>query len=91
MKCSQSTASLVTIPGAVAAQVLGQETAVLSEGTLSLAVISQRTQGENVEPLLTLTVGKAAFPLFKTTAFGTLADDSRTYLFTPQVEGADKG
>ncbi|OJT03973.1 hypothetical protein TRAPUB_5302 [Trametes pubescens] len=88
---SQSTASLVTIPGAVAAQVLGQETTVLSEGTLSLAVISQRTQGENVEPLLTLTVGKAAFPLFKTTAFGTLADDSRTYLFTPQVEGADKG
>lgn len=44
-----------------------------------------------VEPLLTLTVGKAAFPLFKTTTFGTLADDSRTYLFTPQVEGADKG
>lgn len=88
--CRKNTASLVTIPGAVAAQVLGQETTILSEGALSLAVIS-RTDGESVEPLLTLTVGKAAFPLFKTTTFGTLADDSRTYLFTPQVEGAVKG
>ncbi|KAL1943550.1 hypothetical protein VTO73DRAFT_3995 [Trametes versicolor] len=87
---SKNTASLVTIPGAVAAQVLGQETTILSEGALSLAVIP-RTDGESVEPLLTLAVGKAAFPLFKTTTFGTLADDSRTYLFTPQVEGADKG
>ncbi|KAH9850995.1 hypothetical protein C2E23DRAFT_887020 [Lenzites betulinus] len=87
---SRSTDSLVTIPGAVAAQVLGEETTILSEGTLSLVVIPT-TEGTGAEPLVTLTVGHAAFPLHKTTTFGTLADDSRTYLFTPQVDGIDQG
>ncbi|KAI9059863.1 hypothetical protein FKP32DRAFT_1595878 [Trametes sanguinea] len=81
---------LVAIPGIVAAQVLGEETTVLSEGTLRLDVIPQQ-EGDEVKPLLTLTVGAATFPLFKTTTFGTLADDSRTYVFTPEVEGVNKG
>ncbi|KAI0643364.1 hypothetical protein C8Q79DRAFT_978510 [Trametes meyenii] len=87
---SQSLEALVTIPGVIAAQVLGEETSVLSEGPLSLVMLSKQ-EDEDENPLLTLTVGKAAFPLYKTTTFGTLADDSRTYLFVPQVEGADKG
>ena len=68
---------------------LGEETTILSEGTLSLVLIPQPEH--STEPVLTLTVGKAAFPLYKSTVFGTLADDSRTYVFTPDVEGVNKG
>ncbi|TFK85394.1 hypothetical protein K466DRAFT_494844, partial [Polyporus arcularius HHB13444] len=53
---------LITIPGVLAAQVLGEETTVLSEGTLSL-ILMPKSDHTN-EPVLTLTVGKAAFPLF---------------------------
>ena len=81
--------SLVDIPGCVAAQVLGEETTVLSEGTLSLVVMPK--SDKEAEPVLTLVVGKSAFPLYKSTVFGTLANDSRTYVFTPEVEGANKG
>ncbi|KAI0773132.1 senescence-associated protein-domain-containing protein [Trametes elegans] len=82
---SQTTKSLVSIPGVIAAQVVGDETSVLSEGTLSLDVIRQQSvEGQKAGPLLTLTVGTAAFPLYKTTTFGTLAENSRTYLFTPE-------
>ncbi|KAI0738201.1 hypothetical protein C8Q80DRAFT_1347854, partial [Daedaleopsis nitida] len=79
---------LVTIPGTVAAQVLGEETTILSEGLLSLVLMPK---SEEDGPLLTLTVGKSAFPLYKSTTFGTLDGDSRTYLFTPDVEGLNKG
>ena len=81
--------SLVDIPGCVAAQVLGEETTILSEGTLSLVVMPK--SDKEAEPVLTLVVGKSAFPLCKSTIFGTLANDSRTYVFTPEVEGANKG
>ncbi|KAI0824434.1 hypothetical protein BC628DRAFT_1322728 [Trametes gibbosa] len=87
---SLSAHPLVSIPGAVAAQLLGEETTILSHGTLSLVVIPNIADTD-LGPLLTLTVGQAAFPLLKTTTFGTLADDSRTYLFTPQVEGICQG
>ncbi len=88
--CSESgDQPLITIPGALAAQVLGEETTVLSEGTLSL-ILMPKSDHSN-DPVLTLTVGKAAFPLYKSTVFGTLADDSRTYVFTPEVEGVNKG
>ncbi|KAJ8454434.1 hypothetical protein ONZ51_g13026 [Trametes cubensis] len=83
--------SLVSIPGAVVAQILGEEKTILSEGRLSLDVIPQPATDDAVQPLLTLTVGHATFPLYKTTVFGTLADDSRTYLFQPEVQGVDKG
>ncbi|KAI0329468.1 hypothetical protein GY45DRAFT_862146 [Cubamyces sp. BRFM 1775] len=88
---SQTAESLVSIPGVVVAQILGEETTVLSQGRLSLDVIPQPAAGDAAQPLLTLTVGHATFPLYKTTVFGTLADDSRTYLFQPEVQGVDKG
>ena len=80
---------MVTIPGAVAAQVLGEETKVLSEGTLSLFLMPKSDKAN--EAIFTLTVGKSAFPLYKNTAFGTLADDSRTYVFTPEIDGVNQG
>ncbi|KAI0354450.1 hypothetical protein OH77DRAFT_1404967 [Trametes cingulata] len=64
---SPTTEPLVSIPGVIAAQVVGEETSVLSEGTLSLVVIpksEKHVEGQGGEPLLTLTVGKATFPLF---------------------------
>jgi len=42
-------------------------------------------------PVIMLSVGKAAFPLFKTTLFGTLADDERVYLFAPEMGGHMSG
>ncbi|OSC97157.1 hypothetical protein PYCCODRAFT_1448146 [Trametes coccinea BRFM310] len=81
---------LEALPCVFAAHVLGKGTTVLSEGTLHLDVIRQQ-EGDEVKPLLTLTVCAATFPLFKSTTFGTLAGESRTYVFTPEVEGANKG
>ena len=37
------------------------------------------------EQILTLTVGKAAFPLFRSTMFGTMDGDERVYLFQPKL------
>ncbi|KAL7278248.1 hypothetical protein ACG7TL_008224 [Trametes sanguinea] len=87
---SQTADPIIALPGVVAAHVLGEETTVLSEGTLRFDVIPQQ-EGDEVKPLLTLTVGAATFPLFRSTTFGTLAGDSRTYVFTLEVEGANKG
>ena len=74
---------LVTIPGVLAAQVLGEQTTILSEGTLSLVLMPQ--SDHSTEPVLTLTVGKAAFTLHKTTLFGTVADNDLVYVFRPEV------
>ncbi|PIL34559.1 hypothetical protein GSI_03337 [Ganoderma sinense ZZ0214-1] len=82
---------LVTIPRCVAAQVLGEEIVILSEGTLSVVVVPDLKSGEEEEPVLTLTVGESAFLLYKNAAFGTLANDSRTYVFKPVSEGTDEG
>ncbi|KAH9895700.1 senescence-associated protein-domain-containing protein [Cubamyces lactineus] len=71
--------SLVSIPGAVAAQILGEETTVLSEGILSLDVIPQPAAGDATQPLLTLTVGHATFPLYKTTSDTDLAELQNTF------------
>ena len=81
--------SLVNIPWCIAAQLLGEEIAILSEGMLSLVVVPKSEKEE--EPVLTLTVGKSAFPLYKNTVFGTLANDSRTYVFKLVSEGASQG
>ncbi|KAI1793750.1 hypothetical protein LXA43DRAFT_1081303 [Ganoderma leucocontextum] len=81
--------SLVNIPRCIAAQILGEEIAILSEGTLSLVVVPKSEMED--EAVLTLTVGKSAFPLYKNTLFGTLADDSRTYVFNPVSEGTSEG
>ncbi|OCH85848.1 hypothetical protein OBBRIDRAFT_739112 [Obba rivulosa] len=88
---------LVEIPDAIAAHVLGQSSVVLGEGTL--AIVSTQSSslaapaqgGFEDTPILTLTVGSAAFPLFRTSTFGTLANgDYRTYVFTPEI-GSEKG
>ena len=43
------------------------------------------------EPVFTLVVGASAFPLYKSTAFHALEEDSRTYVFTPDLDGASTG
>ncbi|KAH9913806.1 uncharacterized protein BXZ73DRAFT_55352 [Epithele typhae] len=82
---------LVTIPDAIAAQILGERTEVLSAGTLALLLMPLPERDQEGQPVLTLVVGTSAFPLYCDTAFGTLADDSRTYVFKPQTAGTDKG
>ena len=53
----------------------------LDYGNLTLTLdISSSTTGA-----LTLTVGKAAFTLHKTTLFGTVADNDLVYVFRPEV------
>lgn len=47
--------------------------------------------GTNQHPLLTLAVGGATFPLFKTTMFGTMNDDERVYVFTPESGARSEG
>ncbi len=79
----------MTISRCIAAQILGEDIAILSEGTLTLVVVPK--SGEEEEPVLTLTVGKSAFALYKDTLFGTLANDSRTYVFKPVSEGTKEG
>ncbi|PCH34839.1 hypothetical protein WOLCODRAFT_145533 [Wolfiporia cocos MD-104 SS10] len=90
---------LVSIPDTTALHVLGQSTAQLGKGDLTLVLTESSglhapshpssEQSEHT-PLLTLTVGKAAFPLFSSTVFGTLDNDLRTYVFTPEI-GGEKG
>ena len=95
--CSEGAESLVAIPGVVAAQVLGSveahpEVQILSEGTLSLLLMPLPGRDQEGEPVFTLVVGASAFPLYKSTAFHALEDDSRTYVFTPdELDGASTG
>lgn len=87
---------LVSIPGCVAIHVLGETTVELAHGDLALmltkasdvsAPAAPSASSANQHPLLTLAVGTAAFPLFKTTTFGTMKDDERVYVFTPEIGG----
>lgn len=87
---------LVSIPDVVATHVLGDSNAELGRGDLTLILTesahvvapSSPTRSSSYHaPVLTLTIGKAAFPLFKTTMFGTLADDMRAYVFVPEIGG----
>ncbi|KAF9817917.1 hypothetical protein IEO21_03111 [Rhodonia placenta] len=87
---------LVSIPDVVATHVLGDSNAELGRGDLTLILTesahvvapSSPTRSSSCHaPVLTLTIGKAAFPLFKTTMFGTLADDMRAYVFVPEIGG----
>ncbi|KAI8977791.1 hypothetical protein BD414DRAFT_517035 [Trametes punicea] len=72
---SQTSEPLVTIPGVIIAQVLGEETTILAHGKLFLDVIPDSEENAG-KPLLTLSVGRVTLPLFSTTTFGTLANDS---------------
>ncbi|KAL6306508.1 hypothetical protein BKA93DRAFT_824041 [Sparassis latifolia] len=91
---------LVEIPSAVAYHVLGDSTAVLGEGELALVLTrlsgvsappAPAPGGVSRTPVLALTVGRAAFPLFEDTVFGTLAGDQRAYVFTPEIGGERGG
>ena len=83
---------LVTIPGVTATHVLGGSSVELADGDLSLvstpSLRSPTTETAGKKPLLTLTVGKAAFPLYSDTIFGTVEGDERVYIFQPEL-GAD--
>ncbi|TCD63799.1 hypothetical protein EIP91_004950 [Steccherinum ochraceum] len=83
----------VTIPGVTAIHVVGKSEVELGSGDLTLIALSppphkgstSPTSDDGTNPVLALAIGKAAFPLFKSTDFGTLAGDERVYLFSPQV------
>ncbi|THH32717.1 hypothetical protein EUX98_g1458 [Antrodiella citrinella] len=82
-----SSTTNITIPGVVATHVVAKSEVELGNGDLTLIVAAPQASGATVEttPILTLTVGKAAFPLFNNTDFGTVAGDERLYVFSPQV------
>ncbi|KZT01957.1 uncharacterized protein LAESUDRAFT_662823 [Laetiporus sulphureus 93-53] len=90
---------LVSIPDTTAIHVLGESTVELGKGDLTLILTESSTvsgpsspsEVKNHTPVLALAVGKAAFPLYKTTIFGTLADDVRVYVFTPEIGGERGG
>ncbi|KAH8105216.1 hypothetical protein BXZ70DRAFT_1004736 [Cristinia sonorae] len=81
----------LTIPNVTATHVVAKSEVELGKGDLTLITAQPPpTQPHAVEidesaPVLALTVGKAAFQLFKSTDFGTLAGDDRVYVFSPQV------
>ena len=89
-----SKAPAVSIPGVTAVHVVGKSEVELGRGDLTLILTqppvsspssSTSISGKDQMPVLALTVGKAAFQLYKTTDFGTVAGDERVYLFSPQV------
>ncbi|KAI0795915.1 hypothetical protein C8Q75DRAFT_744364 [Abortiporus biennis] len=91
---SEQLESLVSIPSTVVTHVLGDTSVDLAQGDLNLYKQPDEspqlspTETEPAvydKPILTITIGKAAFPLFKKTVFGTLADDSKVYLFSPEL------
>jgi hypothetical protein len=45
---------------------------------------------EDIRIICTLSVGRAAFALYQSTLFGTLADEPNAYVFRPEI-GGDKG
>jgi hypothetical protein len=80
----------VTLPFATAIHVLGSTEAVLARGDLALSTVNA---AEKPDPgvVLTLTVGDAAFPLHRTTVFGTLAESDRMYAFKPELNNGPSG
>ena len=87
--------SLVTIPGCTATHVLGGASVDLADGDLTLVstpeIRSPTAPTSGKKPMLTLTVGKAAFPLYKDTVFGTVSGDERVYIFQPDLGEDIKG
>lgn len=101
MATANNLSPAVTLPTTTATHVLGDTNVVLAEGDLCLYVIAPEADWEESsvdpqerdteeKPILTLTVGKAAFPLYRSTVFGTLDGDERVYLFSPKL-GAPGG
>ncbi|OJT03972.1 hypothetical protein TRAPUB_5301 [Trametes pubescens] len=78
------TDTLITIPGVTAHHILGEANVTLGAGDLNIVPVAE---GKD----LTLTVGGAAFSLQKGIEFGTLEDDARAYVFSPEIEGVPGG
>ena len=77
--------ALITIPMASVFQVLNDEEITLGSGDLVLLPAS------DTETSLMLMIGSTAFKLSKDTPFGTVEDDSRSYVFSPKLEGVSMG
>lgn len=89
---------LVTIPGCSAKHILGSSSVELADGDLTLVSThsevhpsTNTTETQSKKLLLTLTVDKAAFPLYSDTVFGTVEGDERVYIFQPELGPDVKG
>lgn len=89
---SHSRVPLVTIQGTIATHVLGTSSANIGDGDLTLvAATAGDAEPATKKAVLTLTIGNAAFPLYDTTTFGTVAGDERVYVFRPELGEDIKG
>lgn len=91
---SADLSSTLTIPSTVVKHVLGDSDIHLADGDLNIYLHSSPEATVDPEqrdklPIMTLSVGKAAFPLFRSTLFGTLADDETAYVFSPPIIEAE--
>ena len=91
---SNELSSVLTIPYTVAMHVLGDSEVQFAEGDLNLYLHSSHEGPVDLGqkdklPIITLSIGKAAFPLFRSTLFGTLADDETAYVFSPPIMEAE--
>ena len=77
--------SIISIPSVTAFHVLNNREVALGSGELGLFAAS------SAEKDLLLTVGAAAFKLQHDTHFGTIENDPRSYVFSPQIEGVTGG
>ena len=73
---SNELSSVLTIPYTVAMHVLGDSEVQFAEGDLNLYLHSSHEGPVDLGqkdklPIMTLSIGKAAFPLFRSTLFGT--------------------
>ncbi len=79
----------ITIPGTSATHIIGETSVDLANGDLQLVLAPpSESYKTGKRPVLTLSVDKVAFPLYETTAFGTVDGDERVYVFQPEL-GAD--
>lgn len=82
----------LTIPDTYAYHVVGHTPVPLAHGDLSVVLASMSNPiATEKTPVLMLTVGRAAFQLYSSTVFGTLASDERVYLFQPDVDEGISG
>lgn len=86
-----TTIPIVILPGTTATHILGSSAVELDTGDLTLSRPTTDAGAQGRTPVLTLSVGKAAFPLYDTTAMGTVAGDERVYVFRPELGDDIKG
>ena len=74
----------VSIPDCSATHIIGDTALDIGHGDLVLAAASPRKE-TGPGPVLMLSIGKAAFPLYQNTVFGTVSGDERVYVFKPDL------